>query len=804
MAIELLIPGRPDAHAKGGTRGAPSEKRSTDLLDAVETVDAYTLSPSARARAKAPARIAVENNDILEIEVEGGFTLWTSVERYRHDLAVLRPEAVRGNAMPIDMLPRTNVSERGVRDWVASALRVLRLRPDAVDADMANPARWSEFVREAGLGHAITAGAWATTKFALWLIERRLPYGEGLYRFGDVALRSAGAAEPVVLSPVDAEQPVLVFIHGAASSTQGSFGAMLDSSAQSDWRAIGDVFGSRIYGFEHRTMSASPIENAIRLAQALPARARLSLVTHSRGGMVGDLLCLSSISAEAIASVRRVDTALADADEVDRRNLQTLAQILAAKQFRIERFVRCASPARGTLLASENTDQFLSVLTNLLGLIPGLAASPLYEVVKRITLQVAKNRWKPALIPGIEAMTPASPLVRFLNTQAGAAGALGVVAGDIEGGHWLKQLGVFLTDQFIYENRDNDLVVNTDSMFEGATRPHAHYVFDQGGDVTHFNYFRNERTRGAIQRWLTTAGEAAPAEFRTIEETQTAPVPMLRALQKRTGTAQPIVFVLPGITGSQLTRADKCIWLDYPRLLADGLKELHDIAADDVRASSLVGAYYRGLCEWLADTHEVIPYAYDWRRSIVDSAARLATEVEKVLERSAGPVRFVAHGMGGLVVRQMIKDAPELWERVCAHEDGRLVMLGTPNHGTHATVDALLGTASTVQQLAMLDLERGLTGVLDVIQDFPGILELLPLAEGGRYFERATWDQMHAQCGQGARPDPGRLAKGTSSSRRLARTAPACRARAVRRRQFAADGDRFRRSRWPHRPAGNQ
>jgi CHAT domain-containing protein/predicted alpha/beta hydrolase family esterase len=759
MATELLIPGRPDAHAKGGTRGAPSEKRSTDLLDAVETVDAYTLSPSARARAKAPARIAVESDDILEIEVEGGFTLWTSVERYRHDLAVLRPEAVRGNAMPIDMLPRNSVSERGVRDWVASALRVLRLRPDSVDAEMANPARWSEFVREAGLGHAITAGAWASTKFALWLIERRLPYGEGLYRFGDVALRSAGAADPVVLSPIDAEQPVLVFIHGAASSSQGSFGALLDSSAQSDWRAIGDVFGSRIYGFEHRTMSASPIENAIRLAQALPARARLSLVTHSRGGLVGDLLCLSSISAEAIACVRRVDPALAEADEVDRRNLQTLAQILAAKQFRIERFVRCASPARGTLLASENTDQFLSVLTNLLGLIPGLSGSPLYEVVKRITLQVAKNRWKPALIPGIEAMTPPSPLVRFLNTQREAAGALGVISGDIEGGHWLKQLGVFLTDQFIYENRDNDLVVNTDSMFEGATRPHAHYVFDQGGDVTHFNYFRNERTRGAIQRWLTTTGEGAPAEFRTIEETQTAPVPMLRALQKRAGTVQPIVFVLPGITGSQLTRADQCIWLDYTRLVADGLKELHDIAATDVHASSLVGTYYRGLCEWLADTHEVIPYAYDWRRSIVDSAARLAKEVGKALERTAEPVRFVAHGMGGLVVRQMIKDAPELWERVCVHEGGRLVMLGTPNHGTHATVDALLGTASTVQQLAMLDLDRGLAGVLDVIQDFPGLLELLPLAEGGRYFERATWDHMHAQCGQGARPDPGRLAR---------------------------------------------
>ena len=164
-------------------------------------------------------------------------------------------------------------------------------------------------------------------------------------------------------------------------------------------------------------MSASPIENALRLLAALPPRARVSLVTHSRGGMIGELICLKSIAADAIGRVRRADPELAIADEVDRRNLQALAELVAAKQLRIERVLRCACPARGTLLASENTDQFLSVLTNLIGLLPGLAGSPLYEVVKRVTLQVAKNRWSPTLVPGIEAMTPPSPLVQFLNAS---------------------------------------------------------------------------------------------------------------------------------------------------------------------------------------------------------------------------------------------------------------------------------------------------------------------------------------------------------------------------------------------------
>ena len=192
------------------------------------------------------------------------------------------------------------------------------------------------------------------------------------------------------------------------------------------------------------------------------------------------------------------------------------------------------------------------------------------------------------------------------------------------------------------------------------------------------------------------------------------------------------------------------------------------MAAADVSASSLVGAYYRGLCEWLADTHEVIPFAYDWRTLDRRQCGPAGHRGGERTGSQREPVRFVAHGMGGLVVRQMIKDAPDLWERVCAHEGGRFVMLGTPNRGSHAMVDALLGTASTVQQLAMLDVDRGLAGVLDVIQGFPGMLELLPLTDGGRFFERATWDQMHAQCGQGASPRPRWADTGTSNTGRPA------------------------------------
>ncbi len=62
--------------------------------------------------------------------------------------------------------------------------------------------------------------------------------------------------------------------------------------------ALGNKFGERIYAFEHRTFSESPIENAIELAAKLPKGAQINLVTHSRGGLVGDLLCLEKFSDE--------------------------------------------------------------------------------------------------------------------------------------------------------------------------------------------------------------------------------------------------------------------------------------------------------------------------------------------------------------------------------------------------------------------------------------------------------------------------------------------------------------------------
>jgi len=88
-----------------------------------------------------------------------------------------------------------------------------------------------------------------------------------------------------------------------------------------------------------------------------------------------------------------------EADRHDRKQLKRLRDLLQQKRLRIMRVARVACPARGTLLASDNIDEFLSLLTNLIGYIPGIGQSPVYEVIKRVTLQVVHDRTDPALIP---------------------------------------------------------------------------------------------------------------------------------------------------------------------------------------------------------------------------------------------------------------------------------------------------------------------------------------------------------------------------------------------------------------------
>ena len=135
------------------------------------------------------------------------------------------------------------------------------------------------------------------------------------------------------------------------------------------------------------------------------------------------------------------------------------------RRIRVERLVRVACPARGTLLASKRLDAYLSVFKWTLE----LAGAPVLPELVDFLGEVAQRRTDPAVIPGLAAQMPDSPLVQWLHAvDEPIAGSLRVIAGDIEGDSVVSWLKTLLADAFYWT--DHDLVVQTRSMYGGAPR----------------------------------------------------------------------------------------------------------------------------------------------------------------------------------------------------------------------------------------------------------------------------------------------------------------------------------------------
>ena len=139
-------------------------------------------------------------------------------------------------------------------------------------------------------------------------------------------------------------------------------------------------------------------------------------------------------------------------------------------------------------------------------------------------------------------------------------------------------------------------------------------MLDQGGKVSHFNYFSNERTAEAVVNALT---QDAPAGFRVIGplswagESSTGVRGLRRAADDGIPASdKPAVFLLPGILGSNLKVGGKRIWLGW-RLL-NGLKKLdYTGRPDDVLPDGPVGMSYDDLAAFLSKKHQVIEFAFD-------------------------------------------------------------------------------------------------------------------------------------------------------------------------------------------------
>ena len=119
--------------------------------------------------------------------------------------------------------------------------------------------------------------------------------------------------------------------------------------------------------------------------------------------------------------------------------------------------------------------------------------------------------------------------------------------------------------------------------------------------------------------------------------------------------------------------------------------------------------------------HKIFPY--DWRKSLLLSAAFLRDEILSTYESNGHrKVHLVAHSMGGLLVRSTLMEyGEELWGKI-----GKIVFLGTPHYGSPAIASYLKNHFWGFDLMTLL----GMYLSRETFRSLHGVLSLLPAPSG--------------------------------------------------------------------------
>jgi PGAP1-like protein len=217
-----------------------------------------------------------------------------------------------------------------------------------------------------------------------------------------------------------------------------------------------------------------------------------------------------------------------------------------------------------------------------------------------------------------------------------------------------------------------------------------------------------------------------------------------RASRAPLAEGAPRVLIVPGIMGSQLglKRAaplpDDIVWLDPIDIQQGRLAVLR--VGGPAAVVALGAELYSHLHLKLrlraqgfaAEFHD-----YDWRLPVAELGRALAARLAH-----AGSTAIVAHSMGGLVARAALAHPGTAQVQ-------RLILLGTPNSGSCAAVQALRGTYAVVRKVARLAAQASAEALAsEVFSSFPSLYDLLPTGTwSGRadLLDAASWPRSGPQ-----------------------------------------------------------
>ena len=205
-------------------------------------------------------------------------------------------------------------------------------------------------------------------------------------------------------------------------------------------------------------------------------------------------------------------------------------------------------------------------------------------------------------------------------------------------------------------------------------------------------------------------------------------------------------IIVPGIMGTQLGIARRAplppdiLWLDPVDISIGRLTALRAPHQGAIRPLGVVLYSYLRLKLLLRIAGlDPLFYDYDWRRGIDELGRELA---QRLQAQPPGRLTIVAHSMGGLLARTAL-----------THPGGarieRLVLLGVPNFGSFAVVQALRGTYAVVRKIARVDAVHTaeyLAG--EVFATFPSLYHMLPApgySGSTDLFDAAQWPRSGPQ-----------------------------------------------------------
>lgn len=453
---------------------------STVAPEALQPKVIYTIKPGSRDL-DGKQLLEVKDEEVLELDFEDGSSWLLGPE----DLAHLMPPQHRAITADevIELSPYLNV---GTQD---RALGGLLLKGFKV------------FVKPVA---EVTAD-WTARK-----VESKLVAEEGVY-----LVKQDFSLTPVLAEEIGGgDSSVLLFIHGTASNFIGSFGQLKNTDL---WAKLQQHYKGQVFAFDHHTLSKSPLQNVLDLLSGLPDGIRLDLVTHSRGGIVGDFL--ARFATKASTFTKEEIELVADTDFANEAKLLVkLNELVEKRQLNIEKYVRVACPSLGTTLMTDRLDLLLNVLLNLMTKVSGADVFPPVTAIKELLLATISERTNPQVLPGLAAMQPDSAFQDLLNSShVKLSSQLSIIAGEHGPGNWKQSLMHFITKKFF--QGPNDYVIDTNAKYAGFPRiDSTYFCLFKSGDVHHFRYFLNEDSRQAIWAALNAKNGTAPSGFGVVTE----------------------------------------------------------------------------------------------------------------------------------------------------------------------------------------------------------------------------------------------------------------------------------------------